>query len=239
MEKLYLNQINNVTENYKFITEEIANSALKSGKTSEDITFLAATKTVDVQVINHAISLGLNAIGENRVQELLSKYDEYNLTNCDLQFIGTLQRNKIKNIIDKVSQIQSIYTIDQVKEVSKLSEKLGIKMPILIEVNIGKEESKGGVMPEAILEFIDEARLYSGVKINGLMTIPPICDNKIELMQFFSLIHKYFIDIEGKKMDNVYMNCLSMGMSSDYNEAILCGANMVRIGSSLFGARQY
>ena len=228
-----------VEENYRYICDGIAEAAVKSGRKYEDITFLAATKTVDARVINHAIGLGLSYIGENRVQELLDKYEHYDLEHADLQFIGRLQNNKIKYIIDKVSQIQSVDSIKQVSEISRLAEKNGIVMKILVEVNIGLEENKGGVRPEALSEFIDEAREYSGIHVNGLMAIPPICDDNSRLMKYFSAMNQYFIDIKAKNIDNISMDCLSMGMSSDYKEAIECGATMVRVGSSLFGKRIY
>lgn len=239
MEKSFQEINKQIEENYKYICENINEAAVKSGRRYEDITFLSATKTVDVQFINHAISLGLKAIGENRVQELLDKYEGYNLENCDLQFIGRLQSNKVKYIIDKVSQIQSADSISLIKEISRQAEKHSRVMNVLVEVNIGNEENKGGVKPEALLEFIDEAREYKGIHINGLMAIPPICDNNEEVKKYFSKMNEYYVDIKAKNIDNVTMNCLSMGMSGDYKEAIECGANMVRIGSSLFGKRVY
>ncbi|MDO4459425.1 MAG: YggS family pyridoxal phosphate-dependent enzyme [Clostridia bacterium] len=237
-EKSYPELFAQVEENYKVITDNIAEAAIRSGRRYEDITFLAATKTVDVEVINHAISLGLDHIGENRVQELLDKYDNYNLEKCDLQFIGQLQKNKIKYIIDKVSQIQSADSMSQISEISKLAVKHDKVMNILIEVNIGREENKGGVNPDALMEFIDEAREYKGIHINGLMAIPPICEGK-ELSKYFCDMKQYYVDIKSKNIDNISMSVLSMGMSSDYAQAIECGANMVRIGSSLFGKRIY
>ncbi len=238
-EKSYPEIFAQVEENYKYINEKIAEAAIKSGRTREDITFLAATKTVDTEVINHAISLGLDHIGENRVQELLDKYDRYDLTDCDLQFIGRLQTNKVKYIIDKVSQIQSCDKISQLNEISKQAKKHGKVMNVLVEVNVGREENKGGVDPDALYEFIDEARLLDGIHINGLMAIPPICEDEALLKKYFSEMNQFFVDIKAKNMDNVNMLCLSMGMSSDYALAIECGATMVRVGSSLFGKRIY
>lgn len=239
MESLFDDRFKNIEYNYNKICEKIAESALASGRKPEDITFLAATKTVEPEFINHAIDLGLKAIGENRVQELLEKYDDYNLENCDLQFIGRLQSNKIKYIIDKVSQIQSVDSITQVKEISKQAKKASLTMNILVEVNIGNEENKGGVAPAELYNFIDEIRSYPNVHVNGLMAIPPICVENDDVTSYFSQMHKYYVDIDAKKLDNVSMNCLSMGMSSDFDKAILCGANMVRVGSSLFGDRIY
>ena len=231
--------LSDVEYNYKLINERIAEAAQKVGKSREDITFLAATKTVEPEVINHAISLGLDHIGENKVQELLSKYDSYNLENCSLQFIGHLQTNKVRQIVDKVDLIQSVDSVKLANEIAKQSLKLNKTTDILVEVNIGREENKSGVYPENLEELLCEISKIEGISVKGLMTIPPICDNKHKISKYFNNMHKIFIDISQKKLDNISMTILSMGMSADYYEAILEGANMVRIGSSLFGARDY
>lgn len=231
--------LNDVEYNYKQINDNIARAAQKAGKSREDIAFLAATKTVDPKVINHAISLGLEYIGENKVQELLSKYDAYNLNNCSLQFIGHLQSNKVRQIVGKVDLIQSVDSVKLAREISKQSSKLNVNTDILIEVNIGKEENKGGVIPEQLYELIDEIKDFENISVKGLMAIPPICDNTQKISGYFSKMNNLFIDISGKKIDNISMDILSMGMSADYSEAILMGANMVRVGSALFGARNY
>ena len=231
--------LNDVEYNYKLINERIAEAAQKVGKKREDITFLAATKTVAPEVINHAISLGLDHIGENKVQELLSKYDEYNLEKCSLQFIGHLQTNKVKQIVDKVDLIQSVDSVKLANEIAKQSLKNNKTTDILVEVNIGREENKSGVYPENLEELLCEISQIEGISVKGLMTIPPICDNKHKISKYFNNMHNIFIDISQKKLDNISMTILSMGMSADYYEAILEGANMVRIGSSLFGARNY
>ena len=228
-----------VEYNYKYINERIADAAEKSGRKREDITFLAATKTVDPMVINHAISLGLDHIGENRVQELLSKYEAYDLSNCSLQFIGHLQTNKVRQIVDKVDLIQSVDSIKLAREISNQSIKRGKKTDILVEVNIGREENKSGVFEENLEELLCQIAELDGISVKGLMTIPPICENEHKILKYFYNMHKLFIDISEKKLDNVSMNILSMGMSADFYEAILEGANMVRIGSALFGARNY
>lgn len=231
--------LNDVEYNYKLINERIAEAAQKVGKSREDITFLAATKTVEPEVINHAISLGLDHIGENKVQELLSKYNSYNLENCSLQFIGHLQTNKVKQIVDKVDLIQSVDSLKLANEIAKQSVKLNKTTDILVEVNIGREENKSGVYPENLEELLCEISEIEGISVKGLMTIPPICDNKHKISKYFNNMHNIFIDISQKKLDNISMTILSMGMSADYYEAILEGANMVRIGSLLFGARDY
>lgn len=240
-EKLLSNQqrLNDIQHNYRKIEENIARSAELSGRKREDIIFLSATKTVEPQYINYAISLGLKYIGENKVQELLSKYEQYDLANASLQFIGHLQSNKVRQIVDKVDMIQSVDSLKLAQEISKQSSKYNKTTDILLEVNIGKEESKSGVFPERLQELCCQVSELDNVKIKGLMTIPPICSTKAEISSYFSSMYNLFVDIRGKNMHNVNMECLSMGMSSDYEEAIRCGANMVRIGSSLFGARVY
>ena len=228
-----------VEYNYKLINERIAEAAQKVGKKREDITFLAATKTVDAQTINHAISLGLDHIGENRVQELLSKYEDYDLSNCSLQFIGHLQTNKVRQIVGKVDLIQSVDSLKLAQEIAAQSVKRNLTTDILVEVNIGREENKSGVFEENLEELLTQIAQIHGISVQGLMTIPPICDNKQKISEYFNKMHRLFIDISQKKLDNINISILSMGMSDDYYEAILEGATMVRIGSALFGARNY
>ena len=235
----YLKKLDDVKASYFEITENIARAAEKTGRKANDITFLAATKTVEPDIINYAISLGLKKIGENKVQELLSKYDEYDLEHCDLQMIGHLQTNKVKQIVGKVSMIQSVDSVKLAQEISKQSAKINVTTDILLEVNIGREENKSGVLVENIDELLEKASKMDNIKIRGLMCIPPICANKSDVCKFFDNMYKLFIDISDKKLDNICMDYLSMGMSDDYQEAISSGANMIRVGSRLFGARIY
>lgn len=231
--------LNDVEYNYKLINERIAEAAQKVGKNREDITFLAATKTVEPEIINYAISLGLDHIGENKVQELLSKYEAYDLEKCSLQFIGHLQTNKVRQIVDKVDIIQSVDSLKLAKEIANQSLKHNKTTDILVEVNIGREENKSGVFEENLEELLMQIAQIKGISVKGLMTIPPICDNRHKILNYFHKMHNLFIDISQKKLDNINMTILSMGMSADYYEAILEGANMVRVGSALFGARNY
>lgn len=228
-----------VEYNYRLICENIARAAQSVGKTAGDITFLAATKTVDAETINHAISLGLRYIGENRVQELLSKYDSYDLEHASLQFIGHLQSNKVRQIVGKVDLIQSVDSVKLAQEISRCSEKLGITTDILLEVNVGREENKSGVLPEMLDDLLAQVKDIPSIRVRGLMTIPPICENAQENCKFFDIMRNIFLDIRSKNIDNISMDILSMGMSDDYEEAIRCGATMVRVGSALFGARNY
>ena len=173
------------------------------------------------------------------MQELLDKYPGLDKDRCDVQFIGRLQTNKVKYLLGKVSCIQSVDSMKLAQEISRLCQREGTEMKILVEVNIGREESKGGVLPEELLPFLEKVSKLPGLRVDGLMTIPPVCAQKEELCRYFSEMRQYYVDIAAKRLDNVSMNCLSMGMSSDFSEAIQCGATMVRVGSALFGARQY
>ena len=239
MEKSLSERMRIFDENYPRVLEEIARAAEQAGRRPEEITLLAATKTVPLEVINHAIDRGLSCMGENRVQELLDKYDGLHRDRCDVQFIGQLQTNKVKYLIGRVSCIQSVGGVKLAREISRLCLRENTTMKVLVEVNIGREESKGGVLPEALYECVDEIRTLPGIQVTGLMAIPPICENIAKLRGYFSAVRQSYVDIAAKKMDNVSMSCLSMGMSSDFAEAIACGATMVRVGSSLFGKREY
>lgn len=226
-------------ENLADIRTRMAQAAIASGRKPEDITLLAATKTVPVEVVNRAIELGITDIGENRVQELDEKYDRLLREQCRVHFIGHLQTNKVKNLVGRVNLIQSVDSVRLAREISRLSVQRDVTTDILLEVNIGREENKSGVAPEELESLLGEIAGMPGIFVRGLMAIPPICDEKERLRNYFSLMHQYFIDIMSKKSDNVAMDFLSMGMSGDFEEAILCGSNMVRVGSSLFGKRQY
>ena len=225
------------TENYKEIRENIAAAAVRSGRRLEDITLLAATKTVPAEVINFAIESGITYIGENRVQEFLSK--ENDVTKAvHKQFIGHLQTNKVKDIVGKVELIQSVGSLKLARAINAQSEKLGIVTDVLIEVNIGEEESKSGISPEMLEELVSEIRELPAVRLRGLMAIPPVCEEPSQNIPYFDKMCKLFIDIRDKNKDN-NISILSMGMSDDYVQAIEHGATMVRLGTALFGRRNY
>ncbi len=224
--------------NFADIKNKIAVAAVKSGRKPEDILFLAATKTIDVEVINHAISQGLPAIGENKVQEFLLK-EERLLSGAERHFIGHLQSNKAKDIVGKVSLIHSVHSLKLARIIGELSVKKGITTDILLEVNIGKEESKSGFLADEVLENLKEISKIKGVFVRGLMTIPPICDNSSKNRAYFKEMYNLFLDIRSKKIDNSSMEFLSMGMSDDFETAIEEGANIIRIGTALFGKRNY
>lgn len=223
--------------NYAEIKKNIAESAKKSGRKYEDIIVLAATKTVDADFINYAIEQGIGYVGENRVQEFLSKNDAVS-PKAHRHFIGHLQTNKVKDIVGRVELIQSVHSLKLAREIGKVSVNKGVVTDILVEVNIGGEESKSGFDPEQVCEAIDQMQEIKGINVKGLMTIPPICDKKEDSRKYFDEMYKLFIEIRDKKLYN-NIEILSMGMSDDYDIAVECGANMVRIGTALFGARNY
>lgn len=240
MEKSLIEQkFSDIEFNLKTIEEEIAQAAIKSGRKPEDIDFMAVTKTVDEIYINHAIDCGIKMIGENKVQEMLRKKPELNLDGVKKNLIGHLQTNKVSQIVGEVDMIESVDSLKVAKEIGKQSLKKGITTDVLLEINIGREESKTGFMPECVIDNIYEISQIGGIKICGLMTIPPICEKTEELCKFFSNIYNMYVDIRSKKIDNVYMDVLSMGMSGDYRQAILEGSNHIRVGSKIFGPRIY
>lgn len=224
-------------ENFKIITQNIARAAERSGRKPQDITLLAATKTVDISVINHAIESGVRYIGENRVQEFLSKFDGY--LPVHRHFIGHLQTNKVKDIINRVELIHSVDSYRLAEEISRQAQKNEKYMDILLEINIGNEQSKSGFAYDEALTAAEKISKLGGVRIKGLMAIPPVCENSSQNRPYFAKMRKLFIDIGAKKIDNSSMDILSMGMSDDYEVAIEEGANTVRIGTALFGRRNY
>ena len=226
-----------IRENYKRITEKIFEAAVSAQRDPASVRLMAVTKTNSAERVNEAISAGVTLLGENRAQELLAKYGYYNKSGCEIHFIGHLQSNKVKSVIDKVSMVQSVDRFSLLKEIDRCSVEIGKITPILIEVNIGREESKSGVMPEALDDFVELTSQFSGVKVCGLMTIPPNSKNITETERYFEQMHRRFIDIKAKKMDNISMDILSMGMSEDFQLAVKHGSNIVRIGRGLFGER--
>lgn len=228
-----------IEENLKYIREDIASAALASGRKPEEVSLMAVTKTVESRFINHAIKNGISLIGENKVQEFLLKEPELDLNNCKAHLIGHLQSNKVKKIVGRVETIQSVDTVSIAKEIGKRSVEAGVLTKILLEVNVGNEESKFGFMPGEVFEKACEIAEIDGVLIDGLMCVAPICEKDAEIRAVFSNMRRLFIDIGAKKIDNINMNTLSMGMSGDYKQAILEGANLVRVGSAIFGARIY
>ena len=229
----------NIEHNIRTIKEKIVSAAKEAGRNPDEIKLMAVTKTVEPVFINYAIDCGIDLIGENKVQEFLSKKPYLKLDNCKAHLIGHLQTNKVKQIISEVDMIQSVDSIKLAKEISKRAQALGSTIDCLIEVNIGDEESKTGLDMELLYETLNEVSLLPGIKVKGLMTIPPICEDEDTLSEYFSKMHEIFIDIKSKKLDNIDMCILSMGMSGDYETAVRNGSNLVRVGSAIFGPRIY
>lgn len=222
-----------VDENLKLIRENVGEAAEKCGRKAEDIRIMAVTKTVAPEIVNHAIELGLDLLGENRVQEYLSKAEAY--SPAEIHFIGGLQTNKVKYIIESVSMIQSVDSLKLGTEIDRLAAKHGRVMDILCEVNIGDEESKGGVAPDKLRELIAQLAQLKNIRIKGLMTIPPPSQSDV----FLGRMQELYNDLRDNKIEGADMQVLSMGMTHDYAEAVKYGSTLVRIGTGLFGARDY
>lgn len=228
-----------ISYNIQTIRENIENALLRSGRKEGSARLMAVTKTVDEIYINHAIACGIDLIGENRVQEMLRKKPNLHLNGVEKHLIGHLQTNKVSQIVGEVDMIQSVDSVKIAKEIGKQSVKKGVVTDALLEINIGLEESKTGILPATAMDAIAEIAEIEGIRIKGLMAIPPICDNASVLRNFFSDMYNMYVDIGAKKLDNISMDVLSMGMSGDYEIAVEHGANLVRVGSSMFGARVY
>lgn len=200
---------------------------------------LAATKTVPADIINFAIDCGIDLIGENRVNELLEKYEHIDRSRTEIHFIGALQTNKVKYIIDKVDMIHSVDRISLVDEIERQAAKKGIIMPVLAEINIGGEATKSGIAPEEAAEFCRYISKMPHLKLRGLMAIPPKSEKTGDNRKYFCEMAKIFIDISSKNVDNSNMDVLSLGMSDDYVDAVDRGSTLVRVGSAIFGKRDY
>ena len=236
-EKSFIEQA--LSDNLNHIYDQMHRACAQSGRSFQDVKLLAVTKTVDAERINAAIRLGVRQIGENRVQEFIGKRETLELANIDAHLIGHLQTNKVKQIVGKVQMIQSVDSVRVAQAIDRCSRDLGIVTPVLVEVNIGGEEAKSGISPDLLEDLLYELSPLAGIQVNGLMTVPPILDLECEKRKIFSKIYQLFVDMRGKNIDNICMQELSMGMSDDYFEAILEGSTMIRVGSALFGRRQY
>lgn len=229
-----------IKENLKYIREKIANAAASSGRSENDVRLMAVTKTVDPVYINYSIDeCGVDLIGENKVQEFLSKKDSLHLNGVAKHLIGHLQTNKVNKIVTEVDMIQSVDSLHLAKEISKRAGEAGITANVLLEINIGGEESKTGYDKKTLLSELSELSELSALKVNGIMIIPPICESEKELSKYFFEASETFSEIKEKSLTNFDMKILSMGMSGDYELAVKYGSNMVRIGSAIYGARIY
>ena len=238
-EKLSIEEARLVADNLARVRTAIADACAVSGRKEDEVTLMAVTKTVSAEKINAAIAAGVTDIGENRVQEYLQKREALLLDGVRTHLIGHLQTNKVEKIIGTVDMIQSVDSVRLAHALDAAATKKGIVCDVLVEVNVGEEEAKSGVSPSEAIDFVENLCEFSALRVRGLMTVPPISDTEYEKRRYFSILRKLFVDIRDKKSDNRSMDILSMGMSADFREAILEGATMVRVGSAIFGQRQY
>ena len=228
-----------IAENIAAIRERITQAALAAGRDPGEIKLCAATKMNDADAVRQAIAAGVDCCGENRVQELTQKLSENAYEGAPVHFIGHLQTNKVKQVVGKVDLIQSVDRMKLLKAVNDEAGKQGIIQDILLEVNIGCEESKSGFAASEILPLVDKMAEFPNIRLRGLMAIPPVSKNDGDNLKFFQEMFNLSVDIMRKKDDNVLVDILSMGMSDDFADAIACGSTMIRLGTAIFGARDY
>ncbi len=228
-----------IAENVAAIRRELEKAALAAGRDPKEIQLCAATKMNDAEAVRQAIAAGVDCCGENRVQELTQKLAQHAYDGAPVHFIGHLQTNKVKQVVGKVALIQSVDSLRLLCAIDAEARKQGIVQDILLEINIGQEESKSGFREEEILPLLEKIGDFPNICVKGLMAIPPISQNSGDNLKYFQKISHLSVDIKAKKYDNVTVKCLSMGMSGDYQDAIRCGSTMIRIGTAIFGARDY
>ena len=227
-----------IKENIALVRENIAAACAQAGRSVEEITLVGASKMNDAAACREAIAAGIDVLGENRVQEMTQKLGENAYEGAPLHFIGHLQRNKVKQVVGKVDLIQSVGSLELLAEIEKAAAKLDLVQDVLLEVNVGNEEAKSGFAPADVFAAAEAALAHPHVRVCGLMTIPPFDADRDTNMQYFREVQALYVDINAKLFHNE-LKCLSMGMSGDYMDAILCGATMVRVGTAIFGARNY
>jgi pyridoxal phosphate enzyme (YggS family) len=228
-----------IAENVAKILFDIEKAAIAAGRDPKEITLCAATKMNDAARVREAIAAGVRCCGENRVQELTQKLSDNAYEGADIHFIGHLQTNKVKQVVGKVSLIQSVDSLRLLEAIAKEAARQGIRQDILLEINIGDEESKSGLDRDEICQMLEKVAVTPSIRVRGLMAIPPICQNPGDNNKFFEEMCNLSVDIMRKKYDNVCMEILSMGMSDDYADAIAHGSTMIRVGTAIFGARNY
>ena len=231
-------QSKTLAKNYNAVKENIKKACEQAGRSQEEVTLLAVSKTKPVDMLMDVYHAGARDFGENKVQELVDKIPQLP-SDIRWHLIGHLQRNKVKYIVDKVAMIHSVDSLRLAETIEKEAAKKAVIVPILIEVNVAQEESKFGLKPEEVLPFIEQIADFSHIQINGLMTIAPYVDNAEENREIFRELKKLSVDIAAKNINNVIMSVLSMGMTGDYMVAVQEGATMVRVGTGIFGARNY
>lgn len=227
-----------IKDNLDLVEQNIKEACVRSGRERSAVKLIAVSKTKPVSLLQETYDCGCRDFGENHVQEIVEKYDKLP-KDIRWHMIGHLQKNKVKYIIDKVCMIHSVDSYDLAREISKRALNAGIVMPILIEVNTGGEESKSGISPENTIDMIKRISILPGIEVHGLMTVPPIAKIPEDNRTFFRMLYKLSVDINEQKIDNIKMGELSMGMSGDYQTAIEENATFVRVGTAIFGARDY
>lgn len=228
-----------IRENIDGIMKRVYNTCKKAGRNPEDITVIAVSKTVDYQRAGEAVEAGINNLGENRVQELVKKYEELKGTDVKWHMIGHLQKNKVKYIIDKTVLIHSVESLELAEEINKRANKNNLTANVLIELNIGEEESKFGINEESVYNFISSMEKFDNIKVLGLMTVAPFCENPEDVRWVFKKMKNIYDKASAMNLQNVHMKYLSMGMTNDFEVAIEEGSNIIRIGTAIFGARNY
>ena len=228
-----------IAENVARIRAQLRDAATRAGRDPDTVLLCAATKMNDAEAVRQAIAAGVDCCGENRVQELVQKGKENAYEGAPVHFIGHLQTNKVKQVVGHVDLIQSVDRLNLLDAIQKEAEKQGICQDILLEVNVGMEESKSGFAVSEVIPLLDNFSNYPNIRVCGLMAIPPISENDGDNVKYFQEIFNLSVDIASKKRDNVSVHILSMGMSDDYADAIRCGSTMIRVGTAIFGARNY
>ncbi len=227
-----------IKENLEIVSNKVAQAAKKAGRNPEDVTLIAVSKTYPIENIEEAIECGYRNFGENHVQELVSKYENVS-TPVNWHLIGHLQTNKVKYIVDKVALIHSVDSVKLAKEIEKQAAKHDIVVNILLEVNVANEESKYGFKVDEVMDAVKEISMMPHIRVKGLMTVAPFVANPEENRGIFRQLFDLSVDIQKQKLDNIDIDTLSMGMSNDYEVAIEEGATMVRVGTAIFGHRDY
>ena len=228
-----------IAENVARVRAELNEAAVAAGRDPSTILLCAATKMNDADAVRQAIAAGVDCCGENRVQELTAKLAENTYEGAPVHFIGHLQTNKVKQVVGKVDLIQSVDSERLLRAIDKEAGRQGIRQNILLEVNIGEEASKSGFQAGDILPLLEKVHEFPNICIKGLMAIPPISQFSGENLKFFQKMFDLYVDIKKKIDDNVMVDCLSMGMSGDFPDAIISGSTMIRVGTAIFGARDY
>ncbi|MCI8869109.1 MAG: YggS family pyridoxal phosphate-dependent enzyme [Lawsonibacter sp.] len=226
-----------IQERVREVQRRLARAAEAAGRAPAEITLCAATKTQDCAAVRAAVAAGISVCGENRVQELAAHLEEGAYAGAEVHFIGRLQTNKVNKVVGRAALIHSVDSLRLLQTVESQAARLGVRQDILLEINIGREDSKGGIDPGRTEEMARAAAGMEHIRLRGLMAIPPISAVPGGSRHFFAEMYQLFVDIRTKMSDNQYIDCLSMGMSGDFEDAIAEGATLVRVGTALFGPR--